>query len=305
MSNKRLEQRRQEARQRQVRLWVTGGVVVAALVFAGGWWATRGGAGSGGTSLGRVSANDFHSLAFSPTEPETAFFGHHGGLMVSRDGGRTWQATSLQNADAMALAVPAADPQIIYAAGHGALFKSSDAGATWDSLIANLPATDIHGFGVDPANANLVFAHVVGSGIWGSQDGGATWMLLSSGAPPSTLNLTVGQDARTLYATAGAAGLWRSLDGGGTWERLDGTPGDGVIAAAYDATAGRLFITTAGAQAGLYASEDDAASWRSLGLTGTLVAIAVSPHDDRRLLAVDEQGRIYGSADGGMTWPAD
>lgn len=305
MSKKQIEQRRQHARQRQARLWVGGGVVIAALGLAFVWWTTRGGASSGGTPIGRISANDFHSLAFSPTEPDTVFFGHHGGLMVSRDGGRSWQATTLQDADAMALAAPAADPQTIYAAGHGVLFRSSDGGVTWESLIANLPGSDIHGFAADSANANAVFAHVVGSGVWGSQDGGGTWTLLSSGAPPSTFNLAVGQTAQTLYAAAGEAGLWRSQGGGQAWERLANAPGDGVVAVAYHTAAERLFITTLGAEAGLYASEDEGATWSSLGLKGTLVAMAVSPQDAGRLLAVDGQGRVYASRDGGTTWPND
>lgn len=288
-----------------MRLWAASGVVVAALVLAGTWLATRGVASSGGTPISRVSATDFHSLAFSPSEPDTLFFGHHGGLMVSRDGGRTWQATTLQNADAMALAAPAAEPQIMYAAGHGVLFRSSDSGATWTSLIANLPGTDIHGFAADPANANVVFAHVVGAGLWGSQDGGVTWTLRSSGAPPSTLNLAVSQGAQTLYAAAGEAGLWRSPDGGQTWGRLGGVAGDGVIAVAYHPTAQRLFATTVGAEAGLYASDDDGATWTALGLKGTLLAPAVSPHDVRRLLVIDDQGRLYASTDGGLTWPGD
>jgi len=132
-----------------------------------------------------------------------------------------------------------------------------------------------------------------------------TWTLLSSGAPPSTFNLAMGQNAQDLYATAGEAGLWRSQDGGQTWERLAAAPGDGVIAVAYHAAARQVFITTIGAKAGLYASEDEGATWSSLGLTGTFLAMAVSPHDARRLLVVDEQGRVYSSADGGVTWPAD
>ena len=57
MSSKRVEQRRQQVRQRQLRLWIAAGAVVVVLVLAGEWWTTRNGASSGGTPIGRISAN--------------------------------------------------------------------------------------------------------------------------------------------------------------------------------------------------------------------------------------------------------
>lgn len=222
--------------------------------------------------------------------------------MVSRDGGRTWRPAPLQNADAMALAAPPSNPEVMYVAGHEVLVKSTDGGDTWQSLIAHLPGTDIHGFAADPQNADQVFAHVVGSGLFGSRDGGLTWERLSSSAPASTVNLVVGETARTLYAAASGAGLWRSQDGGQTWSLLAGVPGSGAMAVAYDSNTGRLYVTTLGNDAGLYASDDEGATWTALGLKGILLAFAVSPLDSGHLLAVDNAGRVYASRDGGLTW---
>ncbi|MBF8286090.1 MAG: hypothetical protein HW378_5005 [Anaerolineales bacterium] len=158
---------------------IVSGVIVLGLALGGWWLYARNPAQSGNAQpLSRLSTRDFHSLAFSPTEPDTVFFGHHDGLLVSRDGGRTWRSTALQNADAMALAAPAANPQVMYAAGHDVFLKSTDAGQTWQPVSTNLPGTDMHGFAVDPQDASHVYTHVVGSGIFSSQDGGTTWTLL-------------------------------------------------------------------------------------------------------------------------------
>jgi len=293
--------------QRQTTRWlILGGVIVVGLAV-GAWWLTSRNPTASGTPqpISRLTTRDFHSLAFSPTDPETVFFGHHGGLLVSRNGGRDWQTTSLQNADAMALAVPPSNPQIMYAAGHDVFFKSTDGGASWQAVLTNLPGTDIHGFAVDPEDADRVFAHVVGFGIFGSADGGVMWTRLWADAPPSSFNLAVGNDAQMLYVAAGQAGLWRSQDGGQTWSPLTNMPGDGAVAVTFDRARGRLCVSTLGNQAGLYVSDDDGTTWTALGLKGTLLAVAVSPHDPQRLIAVDEKGQVFASPDGGLTWPGN
>lgn len=280
-------------------------LVVGGLIGAGLLWSARGlrsGGGAGGSPepIGRLRTQDFHSLAFLPLEPETVYFGHHGGLLVSHDGGESWQETSLQGADAMALAIPPSDPQIIYAAGHNVFFKSTDGGQTWSQVLTDLPGLDIHGFAADPENASRVIAHVVGFGVFESRNGGEHWELLNSGI--ALLNLAMGESGETLYGTAGQNGFWKSADGGTTWSRLGNLPGQGAIAVAFDHALGSLYVTTLGEGAGSYGSEDGGETWTPLALKGILLAIAVSPHDPQQLVAVDEAGSVYASRDGGKTW---
>lgn len=272
--------------------------IITGMVFV--WWQSRN--ESGTPSISRLSTNDFHALTFSPNEADTVFFGHHGGLLVSRDGGRSWQPTSLQNTDAMALAAPPANPQIMYAAGHDVFVKSADGGETWQAVPHNLPGTDIHGFAVDSQNADYVFASVVGAGLWSSRDGGMTWQSLSPDAPRSTFNLAVGETSQTLYAAAGQAGLWRSADGGGTWSALPNVPDSGAVTVAFDVSQGRLYVTTAGNEAGLYFSNDEGVTWTASSLKGTLLALAVSPLAPQHVLVVAEGGRVFASRDSGITW---
>jgi len=175
--------RRLARQQRNARWLIVGGIVVIALAFGGWLWASSNSNSGGAQAISRLSTADFHSLAFSSTEADTVFFGHHNGLMISKDGGHSWRPTSLQNADAMALAASAANPQIMYAAGHNVFFKSANGGATWQSVAANLPGQDIHGFAVDPENAEVVYAHVVGFvGVFRSEDGGSTWTAMAFAA---------------------------------------------------------------------------------------------------------------------------
>jgi photosystem II stability/assembly factor-like uncharacterized protein len=200
----------------------------------------------------------------------------------------------------MALAVPFADPQMMYAAGHDVFFKSTDGGQRWQPVSTNLPGSDIHGFTVDPGNANRVYAHVVGFGLFRSEDGGESWTQVSTNLPPSTFNLSMSESSQTLYAAAGEAGLWRGDDGGQTWTRLSNVPGSGVLALAYHAASDQLFIGALGA--GLYRSVDGGQTWESLDLNGTLVAVASHPQNPDHLVVVNDKGQVYASQDGGKTW---
>lgn len=302
MSKQKERARKKKQQEKQSRWLIVLGI---ALVLVAGLWIAffnRKPTSNAVPPISRLTTRDFHSLAFSPTEPETIFFGHHDGLLVSYDGGKNWQPTSFDSADAMALALPVSNSKIMYAAGHEVFFKSPDGGKTWNAVKTNLPGEDIHGFTVDPENADRVFAHVVGFGIFGSEDGGSTWAHLSDSAPPSTYNLSMGEGSDSLYAAAGQAGLWHSLDGGRSWSLVQNIPDGGAVAVLYVRANERLYVTTTGNAAGLYVSDDKGQSWKTMGLKGTLLAIAVSPLDPNHIVVVNEQGEVFASRDGGVTW---
>jgi hypothetical protein len=59
------------------------GLAIAAVVLI---LATRG-RGGGQVAWASLQTQDVHSLAFVVGDPEHVLFGHHGGLLESRDGG--------------------------------------------------------------------------------------------------------------------------------------------------------------------------------------------------------------------------
>ncbi|MBI2853095.1 MAG: hypothetical protein HYX84_08400 [Chloroflexi bacterium] len=169
-----------------------------------------------GTSpISVLSAGDYHSLAFNPTEADVVFFGHHDGVMLSEDGGVTWRnVVARRNFDAMAIAVDFKDSRLVYAAGHDVFPASRDGGTTWSPVPHNLPGSDIHGFAVSSRDPKRLFAFVVGYGLFVSDDGGSAWTRLSTQLPADVMALAAsGSSPETLYAARMRAGVLKSTDG--------------------------------------------------------------------------------------------
>lgn len=252
--------------------------------------------------ISTLSTSDFHSLVFSPEDSNTAYFGHHNGILETNDGGRTWQTLlNRPNWDAMGMAFSQASPITLYAAGHDIFFKST-AGQNWEPVKHNLTGTDIHGFAADPEDPQVLYAFVVGHGLYRSSDRGSAWEAVKGRLPGSTMALAVLPGTpKTLLAGNMESGLLRSADGGATWNKVGGGfSGNMVMAlATHPQTPGLVY---AGSEKGLFRSSDGGATWSPTGLGMQVMALAVNHHDKDILLAVDSKGRVYRSEDGGMSW---
>ncbi|MGQ0837569.1 proprotein convertase P-domain-containing protein [Actinokineospora sp.] len=128
--------------------------------------------------------------------------------------------------------------------------------------------------------------------------------------------------ANTVYAAAASGGLWKSTDGGASFSYSWGpTLPQGVGAVAVAAN-GTIYVGTGEGNPGsasysfpgngVYKSTDGAATWQSVGLTGTdrIGRISIDPTNSNRLF-VAAAGKLYqpGGArglyrteDGGSTW---
>lgn len=265
--------------------------------------ATSGAASAGeANAISTLGTADYHSLAISPADPETVFFGHHGGVKKSTDGGRTWEDLAISQ-DAMGMAIAPTDPSLLYIAGHDVFARSTDGGQTWQTLRPTLPGTDIHGFAMSPSDPEHLYAFVAETGgVYESRDGGQSWEPLPGEAPQGIMGLAVvAGEPETILAGTMRQGVMRSRDGGKTWRSAGGTlPGGATAFATSPAQPGLAYAGTAD---GVYRSDDSGASWQPVGPRGVRVmAVATSPKDPRVIQAVDAEGRVYRSGDGGASW---
>ncbi|MBA3689113.1 MAG: hypothetical protein H0W81_09840, partial [Chloroflexi bacterium] len=125
-----------------------------------------------------LGTSDVHALAFNPSDDSRLYFGHHGGLLESRDGGRSWQSATVTGADAMNVAAGEDRVQI---AGHDVYLESTDGGATWQPVPNDLPGLDLHAFAIDPGDADHAWAFAAGFGLFETTDAGRHFTLRQSG----------------------------------------------------------------------------------------------------------------------------
>lgn len=249
---------------------------------------------AGQVAWSSLRTQDVHSLAFVGGDAQDLLFGHHGGLLESRDGGRSWSALPVRD-DAMSTA-PADDGSIIIA-GHNVFTASRDGGATWSQIPTDLPSLDIHGFTRDPADPTRMWAYLAIGGLWESTDFGSHWTEVRADSVQFPLAVSDGEGTRLLGVDA--TGLITSGDGGRSWTAL-ATPPTYPMTSLAATPDGRTIY--AGATDGLFRSDDGGRSWSPTGYDGSVFAIATTA-DGRTVAVVSRETEFFRSADSGASWP--
>lgn len=172
------------------------------------------------------------TIASSGTEPDV--------VLRSDDEGLTWVAVAEPHESALTdrIRVAPGDPTRIYTSGviprtdteprRGLVLRSEDRGETFRAI--EVPLVDgeltVHVLGVDPTDADRVFARVTRSladetpeRLLLSEDGGETWRAVLEIL--EIVGLAIAEDGSEVWAGSWDGGLHRSSDGGLTWEALD------------------------------------------------------------------------------------
>ena len=189
--------------------------VTVAVSCGGVWSTTDGGANWQLTATGmraeympperQVEPNvqDPHLLAQCRANPEVLWVQHHNGIFRSTDGAASWnEITDVKpSAFGFPVAVHPADPETAWfvpavkdekrypAGGCVVVNRTRDGGKTFETLTQGLPqrhAYDLvyrHALDVDDSGERLAFGSTTGN-LWMSEDGGDTWLALSSNLPP-------------------------------------------------------------------------------------------------------------------------
>jgi hypothetical protein len=256
------------------------------------------------------------------------------GIYRSSDGGATWTNVGLTDSGAIGrLAVDPINPQHIFAAAAGHLYnhggqrgvyESNDNGTTWTQVLTgDTDTTGAVDLAIDPSNPNRVFATMwdhfrepdlrsyggVGSGVYRSTDGGASWQRLTNGLPASSPTIgrigigLAASNPQRLYViiiqTNGLfQGLYRTDNGGDSWTNLPNDPNLSSAQSTYGWWFGRVWVDPVDDAhvfgAGVYLCESQN--------SGSSFTAEFSPHADDHAMAWDLNvpNRVYLGCDGGV-----
>jgi photosystem II stability/assembly factor-like uncharacterized protein len=161
------------------------------------------------------------SYAVDPHNLDIMFISNCQGTMLkSSNGGASWIkiGVGLPQIPAISLEISKMNPNIMYAGlgiliperGEG-LFKSSDGGENWDKLVAGLdPNSLIKSIAIDPNNDSLVYIADYFSGVYFSNDAGATWQKMNDHLDHKDANqLALSDDGQVLYLGTEGGGVYR------------------------------------------------------------------------------------------------
>ena len=297
-----------------------------------------------------LSSLSIGDLEFDPADPTgntlvagigvTSSFaatgGNQTGLLRTTDGGTTWtelntaiiQGQTFRSVAARGTTILAASDDRWSGGGGLGLFRSTDSGSSFTLLsgtpASGLPAGPVSDMVGDPLNLNRFYIAVRQTGVFRSDDAGATWINVTNNITGINNNttavfLSVHSTAATNAVYAGVigangtfSGLFRSANIGGNWAALD-VPnifpgGQGVVhgAIAADPTNPNLVYASGDRIQNGPFTLDAVRVNASLGAGNQISSIVnagaqnTAPHADSRRLVFTADGNLLLGGDGGI-----
>lgn len=187
------------------------------------------------------------------------------------------------------------DPNIVYiGTAAGGVWKTTNGGTTWSPLFDKLPTLSIGDFALEPGNPDVIYVGTgeanmrnsvsFGRGMYKSTDGGATWRFLGLGDTRHIARVMVSpSDSRTVFVCAvghmggpnAERGVFVSRDAGSTWTKA------------------------------LYLDDKHGCADLDIDPKNPNIVYAAMWLFDRKqwtFTSGSEQGGIFKSVDGGVTW---
>ena len=261
--------------------------------------------------------------------------GTNGTVMRTTDGGATWQALKVPNADKLDFRdVDAIDDRTAFVLSIGPgdqsrIYKTSDAGTTWVEQFVNRdPKAFFDAMAFWDAKRGVAVSDSVDGQfvVFTTADAGSTWSRVPASAFPPALpnegffaasgtNVAVLPPNQVWIGTGAASEsrVLHSSDGGRTWSLaktpLASGPSAGIFSIAFaDATHGIVVGGDYKAESAISdnaaVTSDGGASWTLVkGLSGFRSVVAYRPGDAKSIVAVGPAGTDI-STDGGKTWNA-
>ena len=311
----------------------------------GGVWKSTDGAMTWSSIFDKEAVSSIGSLAVAPSDPNIVYVGtgeacirgnisHGDGVYRTLDGGKTWKNVGLRDTRAIGrVIVNPTNPDIVFVAALGhpfgpnperGIFRTLDGGKTWEKVLYKDENTGGIDIAFDPRNANVLYASLwqarrtpwtltsggPGSGIYRSNDGGASWKRLEGHGLPKEpygrIGLAVAASSDRVYALIEAeeGGVYRSDDGGDSWQLVNDDHAfrqrawyyTHIIADPQDANT--VYVLNVD----FHRSTDGGRTFNKIKVPhGDNHGLWIDPRNPRRMI-VSNDGGVTVTLDGGKNW---
>ncbi len=313
----------------------------------GGVWKSTDGATSWSPVFDKEGSGSIGSLAVANSDHNILYVGtgeacirgnisHGDGVYKTLDGGKTWKNVGLRDTRSIGkVIIDPGNPDIVFVAALGhtygpnaerGIFRTVDGGKNWEKVLYKDENTGGIDVAFDPRNPHILFAALwqarrtswsltdggPGSGLYRSNDGGATWKRLGEHGLPKgpygRIGIAVGANSDRVYALIEArnpdGGLYRSDDGGETWDFVN--PSHSlwqrpwyymhIIADPRDENVVYIMDVEA------FKSTDGGHLFNKVKVPhGDNHGLWIDPRDTRRMIAANDGG-VTVTLDGGKNW---
>jgi len=208
----------------------------------------------------------------------------------------------------------------------GGVCRSDDSCRTWERMTAGMPDNTVSTHIVldprSPRDSRTLYVAAFGKGVFKSTNGGAAWTPASDGLgtnrnawrlvllPDGTLYLLVARGLKNGQVIDGA--LYRSSNSAGSWEKVALPPGvNAPNDLVFDpANPSRMYLACwpypidgTERHGGVYFTEDQGASWRSVfNENAHVYGVAIDSSRPGRLFINTFDSAAYRSDNGGQSW---
>jgi hypothetical protein len=247
----------------------------------------------------QVAAQSSSNVACS-SDCSTVLAVSNAALLVSIDGGVTFNSTSAPTEEWSAIAISPNGTQMAAAQDNGPIYVSSNRGASWtatgtmSSQWQSVALTD---------SGRIVLAGYNDS-VYLSTDDGASWTAASLG-PGFWLSVAISADGNTLAAAGDGTVIYTSSDGGGTWTARNTSTG--VWIHIYMSSDGsKLTAFTEGSNQ-ISMSIDSGVTWNTATAPVAAGSFVEASADGTKLVVGEQPGisqnsKVYVSSDSGASW---